>query len=63
MIVVEKSKKINDIDYNDFGNEMPDGRMTEESNGKIYKLRDAIMYSRILGRELTDDEMKDFEVK
>ena len=63
MIVVEKCKKINDIDYNDFGNEMPDGRMTEESNGKIYKLRDAIMYSRILGRELTDDEMKDFEVK
>lgn len=63
MIVVEKSKKINGIDYNDFGNEMPDGRMTEESNGKIYKLRDAIMYSRILGRELTDDEMKEFEVK
>ena len=63
MIVVEKSKKINDIDYNDFGNEMPDGRMTEESNGKIYKLRDAIMYSRILGRELTDEEMKEFEVK
>ena len=56
MIVVEKSKKINDIDYNDFGNEMPDGRMTEES-------RDAIMYSRILGRELTDEEMKEFEVK
>ena len=63
MIVVENNKKVNEVDYNSFGNKMVDGRMTEESDGKIYKLREAIKYSRILGRELTDEEMKKFEVK
>lgn len=63
MIIVEKNKKMNDVDYSSFGNEMIDGRMTEESDGKVYLLRDAIMYSKILGRELTDEEMKKFEVK
>lgn len=63
MIVAEAKKVEKVIDYNSFGSEMRDGRMTEESDGKIYKLREAIMYSRILGRELTDEEMKKFEVK
>lgn len=63
MIIVEKNKKMNDVDYSSFGNEMIDGCMTEESDGKVYLLRDAIMYLKILGRELTDEEMKKFEVK
>ena len=62
MIVVEKNKNKQHIDYNNFGNEMPDGRMTEESDGKIYKLRDAIMYSKILGRPLNEDEMNKFSI-
>ncbi len=50
MIVAEAKKVEKVIDYNSFGNAMHDGRMTEESDCKIYKLREAIMYSRTLGR-------------
>ena len=60
MIVVENVKNKKEIDYNNFGNEMLDGRMTEESDGKIYKLRDAIMYSKVLGRPLTEEEINQF---
>ena len=63
MIVAEVNKDEKIIDYNSFGSEMIDGRMTEESDGKIYKLRDAIMYSKVLGRPLTDEEMGQFEIK
>ena len=48
--------------FDRFGEEMPDGRLTEHSDGKQYRLRDAIMYSRQLGRPLTENEMKRFEV-
>ena len=41
---------------------MPDGRLTAPSNGKIYRLREAILLSKRLGRPLTDEEMKEFEV-
>ena len=61
MILVTKNKKDSIISFNDFGEMMNDGRMTEESDGKIYKLREAIMYSKLLGRELTSEEMKNFE--
>ena len=61
MIIVSNNKKENVVNYNDFGEMMKDGRMTEESDGKIYKLREAIMYSKLLGRELTSEEMKNFE--
>ena len=46
----------------DFGTVMPDGRLTEISSGKIYRLREAILESKRLGRPLTDDEMKKYEV-
>ena len=62
MIVAEKVKNEKEVDYNSFGNEMLDGRMTEESDGKIYKLRDAIMYSKVLGRPLTEEEMNKFKI-
>lgn len=47
----------------EFGNAMPDGRLTEPSNGKVYWLREAIMESKRLGRPLSEEEMKKFEVK
>lgn len=64
MIVMERenmSALNNATDYNKFGSEMPDGRMTEMSDGKIYRLREAIMLTKVLGRELTKDEMSKFE--
>ena len=41
---------------------MADGRLTESSDGKVYRLREAIAEVKRLGRTLTDDEMKRFEV-
>ena len=48
--------------YESFGEEMQDGRLTEPSDGKKYRLREAILYSKRLGRPLTDEEMSQFEV-
>ena len=45
-----------------FGEAMPDGRLTEPSDGKEYRLREAILLSKRLGRPLTDNEMKQFEI-
>ena len=42
--------------------DMADGRLTESSDGKVYRLREAIAEVKRLGRTLTDDEMKRFEV-
>jgi len=42
---------------------LTDGRLTEPSDGKRYRLREAIQYSEKLGRPLTDEEMAQFEVK
>ena len=61
MIVAER--KMQTLDYLDkFGTEMQDGRLTEPSDGKIYKLREAILASKKLGRPLTKEEMEEFEV-
>ena len=40
---------------------MPDGRLTEPSDDKIYRLREAIALSKRLGRPLTDEELKEFD--
>ena len=45
-----------------FGEAMPDGRLTAPSEHKVYRLREAILESRKLGRPLTENEMKQFEV-
>lgn len=55
---IEKSIK----SYENFGEEMSDGRLTEPSNGRIYRLREAIMESKRLGRPLTASEMESFVV-
>ncbi|WP_026525095.1 hypothetical protein [Butyrivibrio sp. MB2005] len=62
MIIAEKTEKLNSIDYDSFGEEMQDGRLTEPSDGKRYRLREAILYSKRLGRPLTDEEMSQFEI-
>lgn len=61
MIVAERTTKvaIEKMDY--FGEAMPDGRLTEPSEGKVYRLREAILLSKKLGRPLTKDEMRAYE--
>ncbi len=61
MIVVErKNCSANSMD--EFGTKMKDGRLTEPSDGKIYKLREVILVSKKLGRPLTAEEMSQFEI-
>lgn len=45
-----------------FGEAMPDSRLTEPSDGKVFRLREAIILSKKLGRPLTKDEMKEFSL-
>ncbi len=47
--------------YADFDRNLTDTRLTQPSE-KIYRLREAILLSKQLGRELSDEEMKQFEV-
>lgn len=62
MIVAErKTTKLIDK-YDHFGEAMPDGRLTAPSDNKTYRLREAILLSKRLGRSLTEDEMKQFEI-
>ncbi len=46
-----------------FGEKMPDSRLTEPSDGKVYRLREAILLSKRFGRPLTEDEMSQFVIK
>ncbi|MDE6566810.1 MAG: hypothetical protein K2K70_03630 [Lachnospiraceae bacterium] len=48
--------------FDEFGDEMPDGRLTAISDGKVYRLREAIFISKQLGRQLFQEKMKEFEV-
>lgn len=62
MIVAERRNE-NRIDkYDRFGEAMPDGRLTAPSDNKSYRLREAILLSKRLGRPLTEEEMKQFEL-
>lgn len=65
MIVAERRQKVivDKFDkFDKFGEKMPDGRLTEPSAGKVYRLREAILLSKQLGRPLSQEEMKKFEV-
>lgn len=57
------SKTIYRFDTDRFGEAMPDGRLTESSDGKKYRLRDAIKLKESLGRILTPEEFAAFEIK
>ena len=46
MIVAERKSKAVFDNFDRFGVEMPDGRLTEPSDGKVYRLREAIMLSK-----------------
>lgn len=62
MIVAERKNKLLVDNYSKFGELMPDGRLTEPSGDKVYRLREAIIKSKKLGRTLTKEEMKQFEI-
>ncbi len=48
--------------FDRFGEKMCDGRLTAPSDGKTYRLREAILLSKQLGRPLSVEEMKKFEL-
>lgn len=62
MIVAERKTKVAEEKMDRFGEAMPDSRLTASSDKKNYRLREAIMLSKRLGRPLTDTEMKQFEI-
>lgn len=62
MIVAERKEKAVIDKFDRFGEAMPDGRLTMPSGGKVYRLREAILLSKKLGRPLSQEEMKQFEV-
>ncbi|RGR59066.1 hypothetical protein DWY33_07125 [Dorea formicigenerans] len=41
---------------------MEGGRFTEPSDGKVYRWREMIEKSKVLGRPLTDEETEEFRV-
>lgn len=63
MIVAERKEKVLTDKFDRFGEVMPDGRLTTPSEGKTYRLREAILLSKKLGRPLSQEEMKQFEVE
>ncbi len=62
MIVAERKNKTVLDHFDRFGERMPDGRLTAPSSGKIFRLREAILLSQKLGRPLSEEEMKRFEI-
>lgn len=62
MIVAERKNKVADKKFDQFGEAMSDGRLTMPSEPKVYRLREAILLSKRLGRPLTKDEMRKYEV-
>lgn len=61
MSIVEENK-IDKNNFEQFGEAMPDGRLTSPSDGKVYRLREAILLTKQLGRLLSPEEMEQFEV-
>ncbi|KAI4446448.1 hypothetical protein C823_000966 [Eubacterium plexicaudatum ASF492] len=62
MIVAERKNRTVLDKFDRFGEMMTDGRLTMPSDGKIYRLREAILLSKKLGRPLSEEEMKQFEL-
>ena len=63
VIIAERKQKNNSDPFDQFGEAMIDGRLTQPSNGKEYRLREAILLSKELGRALTEEEMVKYEIK
>ncbi len=62
MIVAERKMGTTIEKMDHFGEVMSDGCLTAPSNRKVYRLREAILHSKKLGRPLTEDEMKRYEI-
>lgn len=62
-MLTQKKQKVVVDNFTRFGEAMPDGRLTVPSDGKTYRVRDAINLSKKLGRPLTEEEMKKFEIQ
>lgn len=62
MSVAERKQKVAMDRFDKFGEKMPDGRLTAPSDGKVYRLREATLLSKQLGRPLTQEEIRQFEV-
>ena len=62
MIVAERKSRAANSKMDRFGESMPDGRLTAPSEHKTYRLREAILQSKKLGRPLTEEEMKQYEL-
>ena len=45
-----------------FGEEMPDGRLTANYDSTTFHFKDLLVKRNLLGRPLTKDEMKEFEI-
>lgn len=60
MIIAERKPKIETRRYEDFDVKFSDGRLTEPAHGKVFRLREAIVESKRLGRMLTEAELKEF---
>ena len=59
---MKEVEKINISEFDKFGEVMADGMLTEVSDDNVYRLREAISLSENLGRPLTEDELRAFEV-
>ncbi len=60
--IVAKTSIRDNSNFDRFGEAMPDGRLVEPSSPKPFRLREAILLSKRLGRPLTESEMKQFEI-
>ena len=61
MIIVPRKKEENKSVVDDFESHLKDGRLTEP-DGKIYRLREVILQMKRLGRMLTEEELKNYEL-
>lgn len=60
MIIVEKNINENN-NIEDFEKDLTDGRLVEPSE-KLYRLREVVLQMRRLGRMLTTEELKEYEL-
>lgn len=63
MIVSERKPVVAIRNYDHFDEAMPDGRWTEQSDVKVYRLRKAIDLHKRIGRPLIEEEMQEFIVE
>lgn len=61
MIIVPRKEEENKLIIDDFESNLKDGRLTEP-DGKIYRLREVILQMKRLGRMLTEEELKAYEL-